>query len=227
MTSEEQHYRLHWTTPLYLDKVRRHTEPYTVDVAGMPVLVFPEVMSPLYDWAGHFMIENLPKDLSGKTVLEIGSGCGLVSIHALIRGADSLLAVDINPVAVANTLENFKKLNLTGTAAESDVFSAVTGTFDFIIFNAPYHGCEAVDMLERGVADPNYASLRRFFADVRAHLAAEGRVLFGFSESGDLPLARRLIENAGLEAIRTVSDVREGYQCMVFDLKVAADPSDR
>ena len=224
MKDREHGYQLHWTTPLYLAKVREHDVPYEVDVFGVSMLVCPQVMSPKYDWAGVYMIENLHEQLDGARVLEIGSGCGLVSVHALLRRAAYLVAADINPAAVENTRLNIERINALDRAAvvQSDMFDAVDGRFDLIIFNAPYHGCEAADLLERGVADPGYGSLRRFFANVRSFLVPGGEVLFGFSESGDLALAEALIREANLSTLQRLSDVREGYQCMIFRLRVAS-----
>lgn len=220
----ESKYRLHWTTPLYLAKVRKHLSPYEVDVMGVSLVVHPGVMSPRYDWAGLFMIENLPIDLRGRRILEVGSGCGLVSVHALLRGAEEVVAVDINPAAVRNTLENVSRIGASTRAkvVHSDLFDEVQGQFDTIIFNAPYHGCEAADPLELGVADPDYRTLRRFFHQVSRYLRADGSLLFGFSESGDLELARSLIVHAGLMVTDEVSDTREGYQCMVLTLARAS-----
>ena len=214
-------YRLHATTPAYLDCVRRHTKPYEVDVLGQSILVLPEVMSPRYDWAGYFMIENLPEDLTGWRVLEIGSGTGLVAVHVLLRGADKVVATDINPRAVLNTRLNFERIGAGRRAkvVESDVFENVEGCFDMLIFNAPYHGCEAKDMLERGVADPGYQALRRFLADVGKHQSGNGLILLGCSESGDLVLIDRLVREAGLTETYVASDDRQGYNCMVKHLR--------
>lgn len=214
-------YRLHPTTPVYLERVRQHTEPYEVDVFGQPILVLPEVMSPKYDWAGYFMIESLPEYLAGRSVLEIGSGTGLVAVHALLRGAERVVAVDINPNAVLNTKLNFERINAgnRAEAIQSDVFENVSGQFNLVVFNAPYHGCEANDMLERGVADPGYRSLRRFLSEVDRHRSPNSAILLGCSESGDLVLIDRLVGEAGLSETHFTSDERQGYNCIVKFLR--------
>src|SRR5262249_27252642 len=104
------------------------------------------------------------------------------------------------------------------TALVSEGFAAVEGRFDVIIFNAPYHGCKPNDLLERGCADENYEGLKSFFRDVKSHLKPNGHVGVGFSESGDLQLFNRLVAAHGFTVKRTLSEWREGYNCMIFEL---------
>lgn len=53
------------------------------------------------------MIEALlARDLSGQTVLDMGCGTGVLGIFAKKRGAEQVVAVDIDDKSVANTLEN-------------------------------------------------------------------------------------------------------------------------
>ena len=49
---------------------------------------------------------------SGRTVLEIGTGTGLLSILCLQNGANSVVATDINPAAVANARYNAAHLEI-------------------------------------------------------------------------------------------------------------------
>lgn len=209
-------YRLHATTPVYLALVRKHAEPYVFQLDGEDILVLPGVMSPKYDWAGHFMIEKLPA-VEGKDFLEIGSGCGLVSMAAFRRGAHTVLATDINPQAVENTRRNFERIGATTRcrAIHTDMFQGIDTEFDVVVFNAPYHGCRAADDLEKGVADDNYVALRAFFEGLEARLRPGGIAAVGFSSSGDHELFGKLKSSCGLTAVARYEDVRHGYQCEV------------
>lgn len=211
-------YELHNTTRPALEKMRAHETSYEVRVAGRPITVLPGVWSPAYDWSGEFLIVNFP-DVAGKDVLEIGCGSGLISLHAALSGAKHVTAVDINPLAVDNVSVNFGKYGIeSGTCFVSDGFSAVSGDFDVVVFNAPYHGCKPEDMLEHACADEDYRSLRAFFRDVGNHLRPDGLVELGFSESGDLNLLKSLIMLYGFGIRRELSDWKEGYNCMLFEL---------
>lgn len=178
--------KIHVTTRPYLDKVGQHTEPYEVDVFGKSITVFPGVMSPKYDWAGLYMIECLPEDLTNKNVLELGPGSGLVSVFAGLRGAASITAADINPTAVENTLLNLKKAGLSGEVVLSDVFQNVPSRkYDLIVFNLPYHNGDPKNDLEKGVIDQEYRAMESFFAHAHEFLAEGGLLLVGFSRSGN------------------------------------------
>ncbi len=223
MIDKKDHgYQLHETTPDYLDLVRSHKEPYIFKLNGEDILILPGVMSPKYDWAGHYMIENLP-DVKDKDVLEIGCGCGLVSMAAFRAGAEKVVAVDINLAAIDNTNQNFIRIGTNDkcVAKYSDVFKNVDGLFDVVIFNAPYHACKANDDLEKGVADENYKALRDFFLDVASFLKNDGVVAVGFSSSGDHVLFDKLSQSSGLELTNSVSDIRQGYQCEIHTYRKA------
>lgn len=214
-------YALHGTTNPALERMRAHDAPYDIDVAGVNLRVLPGVWSPAYDWSGRFHVEHLP-EVKGLDVLEIGCGIGLISVFAAIAGARRVVAVDINPAAVENANLNFARLGLKQASAQaSDLFSSVGRRFHFVIWNAPYHGSKPRDMLERACSDENYQSLRAFFAQVGSHLEPGGIVQLGFSTSGDLELLMHLIEVHGFVVVRRLNDVREGYNCEVFDLKAA------
>ena len=164
------------------------------------------------------MVANFP-DVKGKDVLEIGSGSGLISVYAGRSGAKQVTSVDINPRAVENTILNFSKFGIRcGSAFVSNGFALVEGTFDVIVFNAPYHGCKPADLLEYACADEDYRALRGFFRDVSSHLRPNGIVLLGFSESGDLGLFRALVQEHHFHIRRELSEWKHGYNCMIFEL---------
>ena len=89
-----------------------------------------------------FLLEqNVPNELTGKAVLEIGCGSGIISIVAAKNGGN-VTAVDINPEAVNATKRLAELSGLKIKALQSDLFSKVTGKFDLIVFNPPYVACE-------------------------------------------------------------------------------------
>jgi release factor glutamine methyltransferase len=192
--------QIHVTTRPYLNKVEAHTEAYDVTVFGKDITVLPGVMSPKYDWAGLYMIDYLPKDLTGQDVLELGPGCGLVSVFAGLRGAQSITAADINPTAVKNTQLNFEKFSIPNSlAVVSDVFSNVPKkNYDSIIFNLPYHNGVPANDLEKGVIDAGYHAMELFFKDAKNYLKKDGKLYIGFSQSGDLQRFNKSLSENGI-----------------------------
>ena len=213
-------YDTHHTTNPYLDKVRSHTESYLAKVLGKDIVVYPNVMSPKYDWSSRFHIENMP-DQKGKRFLEVGCGCGVISLFAGLQGATEVRAIDINPDAVENTRANFEEYGLPhAEALISDVFEKVTGKFDTIFFPAPYHGNKPADMLERGVSDEDYNALRRVMNESAQYLNIGGQLLVGFSDTGDLGLLESLIKSNSYRVVDLKKEVNEGWEARLYILEV-------
>src|SRR3989344_5037373 len=188
---------MHYTSENYLKKVRNHTEPYTAEIIDKEIIIFPNVMSPKYDRSAQMIVSMMPNQ-NGKEVLEIGCGTGVLSLFSVFQGAKNITAVDINPIAIENTKENFNKYNLTNTKVIcSDLFSEVQGIFDTIIFNAPFHGHKAKDLLELGTYDYNYETLTRFFSQASKFLKKKGEILLGFANTGNNDLVHSLIDKNG------------------------------
>jgi len=222
--------QVHVTTGPYLDKVNSHTVPYEMDIFGQSITVLPGVMSPQHDWAGWHMIDCLPQDFSGKDVLEIGSGSGLVSVFVGLRGARSIICADINPTAIENTQINLGRYPFNSQVFLSDVFSALPEKqYDAIIFNLPYHDGVPENDLEKGVIDAGYAAMRQFIANARSWLKDGGKLFVGFSQSGNVPVFLEELEKNGLKIERfwernTYDEVERfrgpdfHYNCQVYQL---------
>jgi len=61
--------------------MRLHRRPYDISYRGKAIRIFPGVFSPRYDWSAKFAVDYLPA-LAGKSFLEVGAGCGIVSVFA-------------------------------------------------------------------------------------------------------------------------------------------------
>ena len=161
----------------------------------LELLIPKDVFSPGGHGSFHPAVrdEVKPKD----RVLDMGTGSGIVAILAAKRSPE-VVAVDINPKAVAAASANAV---LNGVAdrivfAVSDVFDAVDGTFDLIVFDPPFRWFKPRDLLEMGHADENYRALRTFMREARSRLRPGGRILLNFGTSGDIDYLHHLIEEA-------------------------------
>jgi release factor glutamine methyltransferase len=151
-------------------------------------------------------------------VLDMGTGCGVNAVLAASRAAE-VVGVDINPHAVASAAGNAR---LNGVADRttflvSDVFEAVDGAFDLIIFDPPFRWFAPRDLLEASMADENYGALTRFLTQAGDHLAPGGRILMFFGTSGDLDYLYRLAEATGFDRETVASqDLTRGDDTVTY-----------
>lgn len=161
---------------------------------GLELLIPKDVFSP-----GHGAFHPAVRDAVNPTdrVLDMGTGSGIVAILAAKRSSD-VVAVDINPNAVAAARANAVLNGVADriTFGVSDVFDAVDGTFDLIVFNPPFRWFKPRDLLEMSHADENYRALRTFMREARSRLRPGGRILLNFGTSGDIDYLYHLIDEA-------------------------------
>lgn len=84
-------------------------------------------------------LETLEKIVKpGDSVLDVGCGSGILSIAALLLGADSALGIDIDKLAVKTANENARKNGLDERrflAVEGNLTDKVSETYDIVVAN--------------------------------------------------------------------------------------------
>ena len=167
-----------------LTDMRRAREGLVIDALGGAITIFPHVYVPA-DLSVPRMLLEFGSLLSGKRVLDMGTGTGVLALLAARLRADKVIATDINPKAVANARENASRLKLTQTVEvrdAGDLFSPVEDElFDVIIFNAPWMRGEPQTLYDAALYDPGYRVLTGFLRGATAHLSQEGIILLQYS----------------------------------------------
>ena len=141
---------------------------------------------------------------SDDTFLEIGCGCGAVSLVASRQCAYGV-GVDINPLAVRNAIHNRARLAIHNVDfLVADVFEGVKGKYDVLICNPPYNEHATEDAIDGMFWDPNNAMKTRFFNRAREFIYANGRLYFGWANFADLDIGfpLRTAERAGFKYVR-------------------------
>jgi ribosomal protein L11 methyltransferase len=94
-------------------------------------------------------------DMTGKSVLDVGSGSGILSMYALILGAAPVVAIDNDPVAGIAAAKGFALnradhilLACAGPGAIKERFDVVLANLDFDTFRK--HGREVVGLVDDG-----------------------------------------------------------------------------
>lgn len=148
--------------------------------------------------------ERIVKDsiASGRSVLEIGTGTGLIAILCQRHDATRVVATDINPAAVANARYNAAMLNaekgleVRQVAADTpEAFSPVTSgeRFDLILSNPPWEDGEVTRPAEHAFYDPGFVLMDSILDGLPRHLSPGGRCLLAY---GHVPAIERLLGRA-------------------------------
>jgi putative methylase len=122
-------------------------------------------------------------DITGKTVLDLGCGSGRLSLGAAFLGAESVVGIDVDRVAVDTAVKNSAYTGVESVQWVLGSLDAVEGKFDTVLMNPPFG-------VQRREAD------RAFLAKA---LAVGGKVysLHNHPEF-DEELLKRLKNNQGL-----------------------------
>lgn len=189
----------------------RRTETLTVEYLDRTFVVPPDVYAPSPRGLAQLVLDEV-RDTD--RVLDMGTGSGINGIVAATNSREVVL-VDINPAAVECAKENAA---LNGVESrldirQSDLFQAVSGRFDLIIFDPPFRWFAPRDNHERGMADANYQTLTRFFQAVGDYMNQDGRILIAFGTSGDMEHLWHLIGRSGFEAeeLSRAGTMESGY----------------
>lgn len=145
-----------------------------------------------------------PELVRGKSVLEIGTGSGLIAICCLEAGAASVMATDVNPAAIRAARYNLRRYGraaevkqvLVGEGVDSGAFSVVPDgkRFDLIISNPPWEDASPKQWSEYALYDPNFQLLRSMLEGSRSHLNPGGRLLLAFGCVEAIRVLRRLAD---------------------------------
>ena len=180
-------------------------ETSTGSYRGLDFSVDPEVYEPAEDTL--LLADNLDAK-EAESVLEIGTGCGLIAILAAKSGS-KVVATDVNPMALECAGKNARVCGVADLIEfkSGELFEPVGGeSFDLIVFNPPYlpipRGQELGTQLDRaweGGPDGR-AVTDRFLAELPEHLKLGGRVLLVQSSLSGVDKTIEMLEAGGLRA---------------------------
>ena len=115
-----------------------------------------------------------------RKTLEIGAGCGIISLYMAANWTSKTVATDISPIAVQATLDNAELNGLTLTAFESDLFEKIEEReFDLIVFNTPMIDKTPENDIEKySLCDPHGLITDAYLRQARHHVSKDGLIIF-------------------------------------------------
>lgn len=175
-TSDSSQYLAHWQE---MNAIRGDQ---TISVEGLKFFVPKYVFSPDSDLtnSSRQVIGALPSIIHG-SVLDVGTGCGVLAIHSALRGA-RVVATDYDrgalEIARANAIAHGVEDRIQ--FIQSDLLDKVQGKFSLVLANLPI-----VDAAWEGLARSVREQMRKFFSGLPTILESNGQALLPFASFGD------------------------------------------
>lgn len=202
------------------DQVARQTEPVqtldhpkirswqSVEDFEQELAVFKTVFWDPRDTESLRQLIREDDSISEASILEIGTGSGLISLCCLKAGSKRVVATDVNSNAIENASFNASHLGLKDffevrqvPLSDSSAFSVIrdSETFDLIISNPPWVNRTPQTIDEYALYDANFDLLKSLFAGLKKHLNPGGRVLLAYGCVDAIETIQKLSDEHGFQ----------------------------
>lgn len=166
----------------YLRKPRKYR------FENLTLIIYPSVFHPGLFYSTQYLISFISQlNLTGKRLLELGAGSGLISMVCAKKEA-FVTATDINMTALEGIRKNAARNNLNIETQESDLFDQISPVnFDIIIINPPYYPKTPQSAGESAwFCGENFEYFEKLFRQLSGYEIDDTQVLMVLSEDCDL-----------------------------------------
>ncbi len=201
-----------------IERLRKTPEEGTyVDYLGEKFFVKKGVFWPRPDSMP--LVENFVIE-PGEVSLDVCTGSGVIAIFSALKGAEKVVALDINPNAIESVKINAEAFKVESVidARVSDVLSALKEgeQFDVVTCNPPFTDESSEgDMASKTLRDPGLRVAKDFFKNIGAHLKTGGRLYVSQANSGNVDDMLTLADEAGFVA-RMIGKKEIGQNSLEF-----------
>lgn len=160
--------------------------PWELEFAGQPIrlLSLPGVFAHgRLDRGTALLLEAVSELRPGGKILDFACGSGIVGLSLLAADfASDITLLDVSALALESASRSLRRNDLNARVLASDGLSEVTGCYDWIISNPPFHAGVENDL----------EIARVFFQSAGTFLGENGRILIVFNRH--LPYYRWLVD---------------------------------
>lgn len=152
-----------------------------------------------------FLAEHI-LEMQGQTVVDLGTGSGILGIVARLQGATRVYVLDINPEAVIIAVENAARNGVQEGFVPLPIGSTMLPLPKGVVVDHIICNPAQLPMRTSGKAgDPFFAGddgrkmIEGLIRETPVWLSPRGRLLMTHNSLADLPKSMRLMESVGLE----------------------------
>ena len=161
-----------------------YRKPRKYSYQDIEVLVHPDVFPPHLTLSTKILLDFISEmELQNKTFLELGCGCGIISLLASKKGA-LVRASDINKTALEYLEKASIKNKIDVSCIYSNLFENLKGQqFDFIIINPPYYQKKPNNIKEQAwFCGSDFEYFKNLFRQIPVYLSEENQSYMILSE---------------------------------------------
>lgn len=200
---------------VYFKKPRRY------NYIGIKGTILPTVFFPHFTQSTKILMDFMNnKELTHKSILELGCGTGLISTLCAKKGG-VVTASDINPKAVENAELNAKNNGVEIKTIQSDLFDTIAEQrFDYILINPPYYPKKPDNMAENAwFCGEDFAYFKKLFLQLDDFVDDQSTVLMILSEDCDFEQIEHLGQEKGFKFEMLLRKRKKGEDYFVYGVK--------
>jgi methylase of polypeptide subunit release factors len=178
--------------------VERQNVPARFIIDGLTIDAPAGIYHPTPDSSSEFFIRNMKAMNSSKIAktLEIGAGCGAISLYIAARWKCKVVASDISAEAIETVNHNAEMSGLEIHTVISDLFENIRERdFDLVVFNTPLIDKEPENSIEKySLCDPDGRIVGSFLREAGGYIRKSGLIIFSLCSNS----AYEVMDDIGL-----------------------------